>query len=228
MTGPKYPKVVGKLVSRYWIYCLTFAIGYDLVKQIGGGAFSTWVLNLTLIVTTTQKDILRLTTSVFEAVNVPEHRVAACKVILLTESTTEKERKTVEKEMRVHAALKHQHVLEFLNAVVVELKHQAIYVPGIYMLIEYAGGGDLFDKIGTFFGIIYWQTTKIVCIAPDIGVDEDLAHYYFLQLISGMVKQYLFAIRMLLSSPFQPALHSFPRSLPSWFETWEPAARHGK
>ena len=74
--------------------------------------------------------------------------MAACKVILLKESTTEKERKTIEKEMRVHSALKHQHVLEFLNAVVVELKHKATYVPGIYMLMEFAGGGDLFDKIG--------------------------------------------------------------------------------
>ena len=49
-------------------------------------------------------------------------------------------RKSVEKEMRVHS----EHVLEFL---VVELKHKAIYIPGIHMLIEYVGGGgDLFDK----------------------------------------------------------------------------------
>ena len=53
--------------------------------------------------------------------------------------------------MRVHAALKHEHVLEFLNAVVVDLKHKQTYIPGIYMLLEFAGGGDLFDKIGIFF-----------------------------------------------------------------------------
>ena len=86
--------------------------------------------------------------SVFKAVNILEHRVAACKFIALTEQTTETERKTVEKEMRVHAALKHEHVLEFLNAVVVDLKHKQTYIPGIYMLLEFAGGGDLFDKIG--------------------------------------------------------------------------------
>lgn len=86
--------------------------------------------------------------SVFKAVNIPEHRVAACKFIALTEETTETERKTVEKEMRVHAALKHEHVLEFLNAVIVDLKHKQTYIPGIYMLLEFAGGGDLFDKIG--------------------------------------------------------------------------------
>ena len=89
--------------------------------------------------------------------------------------------------MRVHSALKHQHVLEFLNAVVVELKHKAIYIPGIYMLMEYAGGGDLFDKISTFHLGQTLEEPNIVIKGPDVGVDEDLAHYYFLQLISGMV-----------------------------------------
>ncbi len=69
--------------------------------------------------------------SVYRAVNIEEHRVAACKLVRLTEETTDKDRKNVEKEMRVHAALKHVHVLEFLNAVVVELKHKLLYVPGI-------------------------------------------------------------------------------------------------
>ncbi len=86
--------------------------------------------------------------SVFRAVNLAEHRVAACKVIALTSSTSDKQRKSVDKEMRVHAALKHRNVLEFLNAVVVELKHAHLYFPGIYMLMELAAGGDLFDKIG--------------------------------------------------------------------------------
>ena len=96
----------------------------------------------------------------FQAVNISEHRVAACKLIRLTEETSEKERKNVEKEMRIHAALKHTNVLEFLNAVVVELKHQATYVPGIYMLLEYGGGGDLFDKIGNFF--VFFLRTLLI------------------------------------------------------------------
>jgi serine/threonine-protein kinase Chk1 len=50
--------------------------------------------------------------------------------------------------MKVHSALKHINVLEFLNAVVVEPKHKQHFVPGIYMLLEFAAGGDLFDKIG--------------------------------------------------------------------------------
>jgi serine/threonine-protein kinase Chk1 len=77
--------------------------------------------------------------------------VAACKLIRITEETSEKDRKVIEKEMRVHSALKHANVLEFMNAVVVEAKHKHHYVPGIYMLLEFASGGDLFDKIGTSF-----------------------------------------------------------------------------
>ncbi|KAF9445891.1 CAMK/CAMKL/CHK1 protein kinase [Macrolepiota fuliginosa MF-IS2] len=122
-------------------------IGYELVEQIGGGGFS----------------------SVFRAANLEEHRVAACKVIALTPGTTDKQRKSVDKEMRVHSALKHRNVLEFLNAVVVELKHAHLYFPGIYMLMELAAGGDLFDKI-----------------APDVGVGDEVAHFYFGQLLAGM------------------------------------------
>ncbi|KAJ7632021.1 kinase-like domain-containing protein [Mycena rosella] len=88
---------------------------------------------------------------------------------MLTAQTTDKERKTVEKEMRIHAALKHGNILEFLNTVVVELKYQDHYVPGMYMLLELAAEGDLFDKS-----------------APDIGVYDEVAHFYFNQLIAGM------------------------------------------
>ncbi|KAK7007869.1 kinase domain-containing protein [Favolaschia claudopus] len=121
--------------------------GYDLVKHIGGGGFSR----------------------VFRAVNFKDHRVAACKVIVLTPETTEKERKTIDKEMRIHSQLKHENILEFIDAAVVELKHQAHFIPGYYMLLELAAGGDLFDKI-----------------APDVGLGDEVTHFYFNQLIAGM------------------------------------------
>ena len=73
--------------------------------------------------------------SVLKATNITDHRVVACTLIKLTEGTSEKDRKSVEKEMQIRATLKHTKVLQFLNAVV-ELKHQATYVPGIYMLLE--------------------------------------------------------------------------------------------
>lgn len=88
--------------------------------------------------------------SVFRAVNLSEHRVAACKVVLITDQTTEKDRKTIDKETRIHSVLKHVYVLELICAVTVELKYREMYVPGIYMLLELAAGGDLFDKIGVF------------------------------------------------------------------------------
>ncbi|KAI0247400.1 CAMK/CAMKL/CHK1 protein kinase [Lactifluus subvellereus] len=121
--------------------------GYRLIQQVGGGGFST----------------------VFQAVNTQDNRVAACKVVALTPKTTQAERKAIDKEMRVHTALKHENVLEFLTAVIVEPGTASPYIPAIYMLLEFAAGGDLFDKI-----------------APDVGVGEEVAHFYFLQLLSGL------------------------------------------
>ncbi|KAI0339190.1 Pkinase-domain-containing protein [Trametopsis cervina] len=121
--------------------------GFQLIQQIGGGGFST----------------------VYRAVNIQDHRVAACKMVTLTLETTENERKTLDKEMKVHTALKHQNVLEFYSAYVIEPSKPSPYYAGIYMLLELAAGGDLFDKI-----------------APDVGVREDIAHHYFHQLAVGL------------------------------------------
>lgn len=85
---------------------------------------------------------------VFRAVHFEEHRVAACKVVTLTPETKPNDRKMIEKEIQVHSALKHPNVLEFINAVIVEANGRPRYHPGIYMLLELAAGGDLFDKIG--------------------------------------------------------------------------------
>jgi serine/threonine-protein kinase Chk1 len=71
-------------------------------------------------------------------------------VVALTPKTTQAERKAIDKEMRVHTALKHENVLEFLTAVIVEPGTESPYIPAIYMLLEFAAGGDLFDKIGVF------------------------------------------------------------------------------
>ncbi|PCH37133.1 CHK1 protein kinase [Wolfiporia cocos MD-104 SS10] len=121
--------------------------GYQLVKRIGGGGFST----------------------VYRAVNFDEHRVAACKMVTLTLETTKQARKTLDREIRVHSALKHENVLEFITAICVEPDEDLPYYPGLYMLLELAAGGDLFDKI-----------------APDVGVGEEIAHYYFTQLVDGL------------------------------------------
>ncbi|KAI0916514.1 hypothetical protein AcV5_002985 [Taiwanofungus camphoratus] len=123
-------------------------LGYRLVKEIGGGGFAT----------------------VFRAVHLEDHRVAACKLIALTPETTEKDRKTLNKEIRIHSALKHPYILDFIGAVIVEPDTSTVWYPGAYMLLELAAGGDLFDKI-----------------APDVGVSEEVAHYYFCQLMAGLI-----------------------------------------
>jgi serine/threonine-protein kinase Chk1 len=82
--------------------------------------------------------------------------VAACKVVALTPETKPYDRKMIEKEMQVHSALKHPNVLEFINAIIVEANGRSRYHPGIYMLLELAAGGDLFDKIGIPLRIFYY------------------------------------------------------------------------
>ncbi|KAJ1022481.1 hypothetical protein NDA16_003470 [Ustilago loliicola] len=166
-------------------------LDYRIVQLIGGGGFS----------------------KVFRAVN-PSSKsnpVAAIKVISYAPNRSNKypiDRRALQKEVQVHSILKHPNVLEFLGAVergvdkngnagkekgilmgeavattqesikardkerqkmLDSPSHDGNYVPGLYMVLELGAGGDLFDKI-----------------APDYGVEEDLAHFYFQQLLAGL------------------------------------------
>ncbi|RDX49474.1 CAMK/CAMKL/CHK1 protein kinase [Lentinus brumalis] len=126
--------------------------GFKIVKQIGGGGFST----------------------VYQAVHPGNHRVAACKVVTITPDFSEWQMKSIDKECRVHSALKHKHILELIGAAKLSIEQAARggYLPAFYLLMEMAAGGDLFDKI-----------------VPDVGINEDIAHFYFCQMIAGL--QYL-------------------------------------
>ena len=86
--------------------------------------------------------------SVYRATNSTLDIVVACKVVPLTPGTTKQERKELHKEIQVHSTLKHLNILEFINAVIVEPDGKSPWIPGAYMLLEIAAGGDLFDKIG--------------------------------------------------------------------------------
>lgn len=49
----------------------------------------------------------------------------------------------------MHRSLQHDYILGFLHhELVSQEKEQEGWVPGLYMLLELAVGGDLFDKIG--------------------------------------------------------------------------------
>ncbi|KAF9952285.1 hypothetical protein BGZ65_005377, partial [Modicella reniformis] len=69
--------------------------------------------------------------------------------------------KAVQKELTIHRGLQHPNISRFL-----ESKERS---ECLYIFVEYAAAGELFDKI-----------------EPDKGIQEDLAHLYFLQLIAGV------------------------------------------
>ncbi|CDO74389.1 hypothetical protein BN946_scf184928.g2 [Trametes cinnabarina] len=110
-------------------------------------------------------------TRAYQAVNVEKGRVAACKVIAITPETAEAQLKSVDKEIRVHSALKHRYILELIGAAKLppERALASGYFPAVYLLMEISAGGDLFDKI-----------------AQDEGIDDDVAHFYFCQMLAGL------------------------------------------
>ncbi|KAM5543983.1 hypothetical protein V8D89_002600 [Ganoderma adspersum] len=124
--------------------------GFKIVKQIGGGGFST----------------------VYQAVHPESHRVAACKVVTITPDFSDWQMKSMEKECRVHTALKNRHILELIGAakLTIDQAKRGGYLPAWYLLMEMAAGGDLFDKI-----------------VPDVGINEDVAHFYFSQMLAGLM-----------------------------------------
>ncbi|KAF9174398.1 Chk1 protein kinase [Mortierella sp. AD010] len=69
--------------------------------------------------------------------------------------------KPMMKELTIHRSMKHPNISRFL-----ESKEEP---ECIYIFVEYAAAGELFDKI-----------------EPDQGIQEDVAHLYFLQLIAGV------------------------------------------
>ncbi|KAG8850129.1 Chk1 protein kinase [Tulasnella sp. 330] len=125
--------------------------GYVIRNKIGDGGFS----------------------KVYRAVHYTKNFVAACKVVPITQQTwTSTAQKDLYKEIKVHSQLKHQHILAFLTSETYEDDEKtstARLVPAVYMLLEFAAGGDLFDKI-----------------VPDVGVSEKVAHLYFNQMLSGI------------------------------------------
>ena len=96
--------------------------------------------------------------------------------------------KELQKEVQVHKSLsKNEYILEFIHSEVVDKdKESEGWVPGLYMVLELAIGGDLFDKIGES-ALAPNTDTVSPPSAPDVGIPDDLANFYFAQLASGIV-----------------------------------------
>lgn len=86
----------------------------------------------------------------FRAIDDEQGRVAACKVVnLFVPGKDAPNIKELQKEVQVHKSLRNAYILEFIhNELVEQAKEREGYVPGLYLLLELAVGGDLFDKIG--------------------------------------------------------------------------------
>lgn len=84
--------------------------------------------------------------------NEEENKDAACKFINLygtgNASGAAQTRKELEKEVKVHRKMIHTSILQFIDVELVE--PNPLYADGLFILLELAINGDLFDKIGTF------------------------------------------------------------------------------
>ncbi|GAA5985036.1 hypothetical protein JCM10908_002497 [Rhodotorula pacifica] len=129
---------------------------------------------------------------VYRALNEQHNHLAAIKVVPLSTSNgtsnptatatgelspaMQQKAKQLVREMRIHETLDHRNILKLFGgetrgACVVQTERgtETAWPTGLYMVLDLADGGDLFDKI-----------------TPDIGVDQDIAHLYFRQLIAGL------------------------------------------
>ncbi|KAK4055395.1 Chk1 protein kinase [Microbotryomycetes sp. JL221] len=136
--------------------------GYTVREQVGAGGNAT----------------------VYRARSIQGGHLAAIKVIAFESSSTpsttaselspqdlikqqETKWKLIVREVKIHETLKHVNILEFLGGEPRE--RTGIWPKGMYLVMQLADGGDLFDKI-----------------TPDVGIDEDIAHLYFTQLVSAL------------------------------------------
>lgn len=101
---------------------------------------------------TAELGMTSLVIRVYRAVNYSIKATAACKVVAINSQTwTANAKKELYKEIKVHSQLKHPHVLDFIASETHEDDAETSaknFYPGVYMLLELAAGGDLFDKIG--------------------------------------------------------------------------------
>ncbi|KAJ3272405.1 Chk1 protein kinase [Terramyces sp. JEL0728] len=125
-------------------------LGYELGEDIGEGG---------------QARLISFKSRVRLGFNQKENRYAAIKIIPKVNSKGQLiDASNAQKELKIHKSVSHKNIIKLFNT------HQNDL--SIFLIMEYAAGGELFDRI-----------------EPDIGIDEQLAHLYFQQLI--MATEYL-------------------------------------
>ncbi|CAF0839438.1 unnamed protein product [Brachionus calyciflorus] len=92
------------------------------------------------------------------ALNSKTQETRAVKIISLNLLS---DKNSIQKEVLIHKSLNHENVVKFYSS----FQH----LDKFYIILEYASGGELFDRI-----------------EPDLGMDVELAHKYFTQLINGV------------------------------------------
>jgi serine/threonine-protein kinase Chk1 len=68
---------------------------------------------------------------------------------------------SIQKEVLIHKTLNHENIIKYYSSFQ--------QLDKFYIILEYASGGELFDRI-----------------EPDFGMNVELAHKYFCQLIAGV------------------------------------------
>ncbi|KAJ9104577.1 hypothetical protein QFC21_002075 [Naganishia friedmannii] len=143
--------------------------GYNIWYQIGSGGFSK------VFVASTGRSPAQGSQAAVKLVFLSSPGTAHLPALGPVQVASPDEVKLLKKEVQVHRTMKHPYVLEFIDSLLVDKQQQRTameedeVVPGLYMLLELAVGGDLFDKI-----------------APDVGISDQLGQWYFSQLISGL------------------------------------------
>ena len=119
---------------------IPFVEGWDFVGILGEGAFGE----------------VRLVAN-------SAHNIAAAAKIVNLDELNEETKTSIEREIKVHRLLKHKNIIRYYS----HRFHQPWNSHLIFM--EYASGGELFDKL-----------------KPDVGMSESQAQYYFRQLLDGV------------------------------------------
>ena len=92
------------------------------------------------------------------AINTKTQETRAVKIISLNLIS---DKTAIQKEVLIHKTLNHENVIKYYSSFQ--------QLDKFYILLEYASGGELFDRI-----------------EPDFGMHNELAHNYFCQLINGV------------------------------------------